>query len=465
MQSARLSTILAKTESLTAAFSAHGRHLYLVGGAVRDLLVQTDVSSYAGDLDFTTDAPPEEIESIIRPLASAVWAVGRRFGTIAFRIGEDTYEVTTHRSESYVEDSRKPIVRFSDSIVEDLSRRDFTINAMAVRLTKPAGELIDPHGGLRDLAGRRLMTPLAPEVSFSEDPLRMLRAARFLARFDLEADQTIAPAILHVKDRLKVVSSERIQEELNKLLLLDDPSKGLWFLIDTTLMSEILPEVSALALEQDPIHRHKDVLAHTIEVVRRASAILPLRLAALLHDIGKPATRQVGDDGVTFHFHDVVGARMARKVMRRLKYGNDLTDDVVRLVELHLRFHTYGAGWSDSAVRRYVRDAGPLFALLNELTICDATTRNEHKIKLFKTRMEELEVRVRELEEQERLDAIRPELNGEEVMEFLQLRPSREVGEAMAFLLEIRMEEGLIGREAAFARLGEWWAQRRTGGA
>ncbi|MGC8481369.1 MAG: HD domain-containing protein, partial [Acidimicrobiales bacterium] len=252
-------------------------------------------------------------------------------------------------------------------------------------------------------------------------------------------------------------------EELSKLLLLEDPSKGLWFLIDTTLMNEILPEVSALALEQDPIHRHKDVLAHTIEVVRRASAILPLRLAALLHDIGKPATRQVGDDGVSFHFHDVVGARMARKVMRRLKYGNDLTDDVVRLVELHLRFHTYGAGWSDSAVRRYVRDAGPLFALLNELTICDATTRNEHKIKLFKTRMEELEVRVRELEERERLDAIRPELNGEEVMEYLHLTPSREVGEAMAFLLEIRMEEGLIGREAAFARLGDWWAQRQTG--
>jgi poly(A) polymerase len=463
MQSPRLSEILTKTEALTDAFSAQGRQLYLVGGAVRDLLVQGESSHGEGDLDFTTDARPDEIESIIRPLASAVWAVGKRFGTIAFRMGVDTFEVTTHRSESYVEDSRKPIVSYSDSIIEDLSRRDFTINAMAIRLTDPAGELIDPYGGIQDLVGRRLMTPLAPEISFSEDPLRILRAARFLARFDLEPDPMLAPAILRVKDRLTVVSSERIQEELSKLLLVEDPSKGLWFLIHTTLMDQILPEVSALALEQDPIHRHKDVLAHTVEVVRRASPSLTLRLAALLHDIGKPATRQVGEDGVTFHFHDVVGARMARKVLRRLKYSNDLTDDVARLVELHLRFHTYGSGWSDSAVRRYVRDAGTLLPLLNELTICDATTRNEHKIRMFKSRMEELEARVRELEEQERLDAIRPELNGEDVMKYLHLQPSREVGEALAFLLDVRMEEGLIGREAALERLSAWWIKRQNG--
>jgi poly(A) polymerase len=447
---------------LARAFDAQQRSLYLVGGIVRDLVVQADLPPASVDIDLTTDATPDEIESIVRPVADSLWTVGKKFGTIGIEIQGRRIEITTHRADSYVHESRKPEVKFSRSIVEDLSRRDFTINAMAIDLIDADRSLIDPFGGLNDLAHAVLRTPINPEVSMSEDPLRMLRAARFLARFSLEIDAELLEAIQVVGARLSVVSPERIRDELCKLLRVDDPSAGLWYLVKTGLFDHFLPEIPALALEQDPIHHHKDVLAHTIEVVRRSSPTLTLRLAALLHDIGKPRTRQVGPDGVSFHFHDVVGAKMARKRLTALHFATNEIDPVVKLVELHLRFHTYGAGWNDRAVRRYVRDAGELLEELNELTLCDATTRNQQRVQLFRARMSELEERISALREQEELDSIRPELNGEEVMELLSLQPSRAVGQALDFLLEIRLDEGLLGRDEVVRRLVEWWSSREA---
>jgi poly(A) polymerase len=385
-----------------------------------------------------------------------VWTQGKRFGTIGAVKDGRRYEVTTHRAEAYTPDSRKPEVAFGDDIEADLSRRDFTVNAMALAL--PLLELLDPFGGTADLAGRRLRTPLSPDESFTDDPLRMLRAARFIAGYGLEPDAAVVDAVERLRSRLEIVSAERIRDELDKLLVVDRPGPGLWFLVRTGLAGEFLPELPALALEQDPIQRHKDVLAHTIAVVDKTSPDKILRLAALLHDIGKPKTRSIGPEGVSFHYHDVVGARMARERMQALRYPSDEIDAVTRLVELHLRFHTYRLGWTDSAVRRYVRDAGPLLARLNELTRCDCTTRNPKKARALAERMDELEAKIEQLRRQEELDAIRPDLDGNQVMAHLGVRPGPVVGQALEHLLQLRLEEGPLSEEEAYRRLDAWWA-------
>ena len=451
----RLEPLVAETSEVAARFAAAGKSLYLVGGVVRDaILNRLDPA----DLDFTTDARPDEIESIIDGFADAVWTQGKRFGTIGMVKGPTRFEITTFRAEAYRPDSRKPDVAFSDAIEADLSRRDFTVNAMAIRL--PDLQLVDPFGGVADLAAHRLRTPLGPEISFTDDPLRMLRAARFIAGYDLVPDDELVDAVTALHGRLEIVSAERIRDELDKLIVVPRPGPGLWFLVRTGLAEEFLPELPALAVEQDPIHRHKDVLAHTIAVVEKTSADRLLRLAALFHDVGKPKTRAIGPGGVSFHHHEVVGARMTRERMQQLRYSTEDTEVVTRLVELHLRFHTYRMGWTDRAVRRYVRDAGPLLEPLNELTRCDCTTRNATKAKALARRMDELEQRIAELREQEELDAIRPELDGREVMEHLRIGPGPSVGRALAFLLELRLDEGVLGREEATRRLDAWWASQ-----
>ncbi len=352
-------------------------------------------------------------------------------------------------------DSRKPDVTFGDDIEQDLSRRDFTINALALRL--PDMELVDPFAGLADLASGRLRTPLDPEISFGDDPLRMLRAARFMARFSLKPDPALESAVEAMHERLSIVSRERIRDELDKIMVLDTPSEALWFVVRTGLAADFLPELPGLALEQDPIHRHKDVLAHTLAVVDKTSADRVLRLAALFHDVGKPRTRAITDGGVSFHHHEVVGARMTRTRMEALRYSADDVNTVVRLVELHLRFHTYRLGWTDKAVRRYVRDAGDHLERLNELTRCDCTTRNASKARALARRMDELEARITELGEEEELRALRPDLTGNQVMELLEVGPGPVVGRALAFLMELRLDEGPLGEEEAGRRLLEWW--------
>ena len=447
------------TEELARRFTAAGRSLYLVGGSVRDALFSGAPSgSDDRDLDLTTDARPDETERLVRDWADAMWTQGARFGTIGLRKGDQVYEITTHRAEVYVPESRKPEVTYGDDVITDLSRRDFTINALALRL--PDMELIDPFEGLADLAAGRLRTPLDPDISFGDDPLRMLRAARFAARFSLKPDPALTDAVTRLHGRLQIVSAERIRDEVDRMLMLDVPSKALWFVVRTGLADEFLPELPALAVEQDPIHRHKDVLAHTLAVVDKTSKNRLLRLAALFHDVGKPRTRAFTDGGVTFHHHEVVGARMTRVRMEALRYSASDVDTVVQLVELHLRFHTYRLGWTDKAVRRYVRDAGPHLELLNELTRCDCTTRNAAKARALSKRMDELEARIAELREQEELDAIRPDLDGNQVMELLGIGPGRAVGRALAFLMELRLDEGPLGEEEAAARLQAWWAEQ-----
>ena len=351
---------------------------------------------------------------------------------------------------------------YSDRIEADLSRRDFTINAMALALPDP--ELIDPFGGAADLAANVLRTPLSPQESFSDDPLRMMRAARFIAKYGVEPDPALVAAVGEMRDRLEIVSAERVRDELDKLLVVEDPSPGFWFLVDTGLVDQFLPELTAMRLEQDPIHRHKDVLAHTIAVVAKTRPERIVRLAALLHDVGKPKTRSIGDAGVSFHHHEVVGARMARDRMRALKYSNSDVEVVSKLVYLHLRFHTYQMGWTDSAVRRFVRDAGPQLSDLIELTRCDCTTRNERKARMLSNRMDELEARIAELEAEEELKSIRPDIDGQQVMEHLGIGPGREIGQALDALLEMRLDEGPLGEEEAFRRLDAWWAERRAAG-
>jgi len=452
----RVQPVLDEVRPLADRFTSAGYAVYLVGGTVRDLLLGRPLTR---DFDFTTDARPDDIERLLTGWADAVWTTGKRFGTIGAKRGDREYEITTHRAEAYVPDSRKPDVQFSDRVEPDLSRRDFTVNAMALRLPEP--ELIDPFGGAADLVAKRLRTPLAPEESFTDDPLRMLRAARFLSGYDLEPDADLVHAVEALHDRLEIVSAERIRDELDKLLVVERPGRGLWFLVDTGLASQFLPELPGLALEQDPIHRHKDVLAHTIAVVEKTSADKVLRLAALLHDIGKPKTRSFVPGGrVTFHHHEVVGARMARDRLTALRYPHDEVEAVSRLVELHLRFHTYKMGWTDAAVRRYVRDAGEHLDRLNELTRCDCTTRNERKAQALDRRMDALEARIAELRAKEELDRIRPDLDGNQVMRHLGLRPGRAVGEALAMLLELRLEEGPLEEEEAYRRLDAWWAAR-----
>lgn len=438
---------------LAQRFADAGHEVYLVGGSVRDALAGVDQH----DVDLTTDARPDEIEQVVGGWAEQVWREGKVFGTIGCSRGDLSVEVTTFRAEVYRSDSRKPVVAFSDDIETDLSRRDFTVNAMALRL--PGVELVDPYDGAADLAARRLRTPLEPEISFSDDPLRMLRAARFVAR-GLVPDPSVVAAVRQMAERLEIVSAERIRDELSKLLVVDDPSEGLWFCVRTGLADHFLPELPGLALEQDPVHRHKDVLAHTIAVVAKTRPELRVRLAALLHDVGKPKTRAFAPGGVTFHHHEVVGARMARERMRALHYPNSVLDDVVELVYLHLRFHTYRMGWTDRAVRRYVRDAGRLLDDLNHLVRCDCTTRNQAKARALERRMDELDQRIAELREQEELDAIRPPLDGHEVMTFLALPPGRAVGEALEMLLDLRLDEGPISQEDAYRHL-EAWARER----
>jgi poly(A) polymerase len=467
----RFAPILAELAPLTERFANAGKRLYLVGGTVRDLLIgRGDAANVdAFDFDATTDARPEETKKIVSGWADAVWTQGERFGTIGAKKNGRVYEITTHRAEAYSPDSRKPDVLFADAIDADLSRRDFTVNAMALELTGASPALIDPFNGAADLIARVLRTPLSPEESFNDDPLRMLRAARFIAALNLTPDPALVTAVKNMSGRLDIVSRERIQAEIDRLIVLDHPTAGLWFLVDTGLAAHFFPELPAMSLEQDPIHRHKDVLTHTFAVVENVRPdahpgfdFRRTRLAALFHDIGKPKTRSIRKGkGVTFHHHEVVGARMTRERMKALKYSTEDVEAVTALVELHLRFHTYSMGWTDAAVRRYVRDAGPLLAELNVLTRCDCTTRNEKKALMLSRRMDELEARIDELAEQEQLAALRPELDGVAVMNLLDLKPGRDIGRALDFLMEIRLEEGLLGEEEATRRLREWWAAQQ----
>ncbi|WKX71511.1 CCA tRNA nucleotidyltransferase [Streptomyces sp. XD-27] len=456
-------------DDLARRFQEAGFRLALVGGSVRDALL----GRLGNDLDFTTDARPEDVLKIVRPWADAVWEVGIAFGTVGCRKkapGDNTVvqdyqiEVTTYRSEAYDRTSRKPEVSYGDSIEDDLVRRDFTVNAMAVAL--PEKEFIDPHNGLEDLAARVLRTPGTPEESFSDDPLRMMRAARFAAQLDFEVAPEVVAAMTSMADRIGIVSAERVRDEFNKLLLGAHPRKGLKLLVDTGLAAHVLPELPALRLERDEHHRHKDVYEHSLTVLEQAIDLeddgpdLVLRLAALLHDIGKPKTRRFEKDGrVSFHHHEVVGAKLTKFRMMKLKYPNDLVKDVAQLVELHLRFHGYGTGeWTDSAVRRYVRDAGPLLDRLHKLTRSDCTTRNKRKAMALSRAYDGLEERIARLKEKEQLDAIRPDLDGNEIMEILGVGPGPQVGKAYKHLLELRLEHGPMERDAAVAALKEWWA-------
>ena len=453
---ARMQSLIDEARPLGEVFAAAGHRLYLVGGVVRDLLSGEPIDEF--DLDFTTDATPDVVGGLLAQTGGTVWDQGARFGTMSAKLDGRIVEVTTHRAEAYDPDSRKPSVEFSTDVEADLSRRDFTINAMALEVTSAEPRLIDPFDGAADLAARRLRTPLAPEVSFSDDPLRMMRAARFVARLGLEVDPALADAVRAMSDRLSIVSMERIRAELDKLMVVEDPSPGLWFLVDLGLADVMLPELPAMRVEQDPIHRHKDVLTHTIAVIRNTRPELVVRLAAQFHDVGKPKTRSIGDAGVSFHHHEVVGARMCRERMKALRYSNQMIDDVSQLVYLHLRFHTYSMGWTDAAVRRFVRDAGPLLPQLIELTRCDVTTRNKRKAEMLARRMDELEARIAELEAQEELASVRPDLDGAAVMEHLGLAPGPMVGKALRHLLELRLERGPLDHDEALAELDAWWA-------
>ncbi len=466
----RLQPLLDETAPLAERFAAAGWRLYLVGGSVRDAILGRPLATPV-DLDFTTDARPDDIEAVVKGWADALWDQGRRFGTIGVKKDGRTYEITTHRADAYSPDSRKPDVEFSDAVEADLSRRDFTVNAMALRLSSAPGpsgladaELVDPFDGLDDLAAYRLRTPLSPTESFTDDPLRMLRAARFISGYNFLPEPELVDAVKKLRGRLDIVSPERIRAELDKLLTVESPADGLWFLVNTGLAEEFLPELPALALQQDPVHRHKDVLAHTVAVVEKTSPDKILRLAALLHDIGKPKTRSFGSGGVSFHHHEVVGARMAEDRMRALRYPEHEIADVRRLVELHLRFHGYGDDvWTDSAVRRYATDAGPLLDKLNELTRCDCTTRNARKAAELSRRMDLLVERIAHLKEREELEKVRPDLDGNQIMEHLGIGPGPAVGQAWRFLYELRLDEGPLGEDEARRRLDAWWAEAHDG--
>ena len=451
-------------DEIARRFEAAGFRLALVGGSVRDALL----GRLGNDLDFTTDARPHDVLKLVKGWADAVWDVGIAFGTVGARKdtedGSFLIEITTYRSEAYDRTSRKPEVTYGDTIEQDLVRRDFTVNAMAVDL--PGRGFVDPHRGLDDLEARVLRTPATPEESFSDDPLRMMRAARFAAQLDFAPAPDVVTAMTAMAERITIVSAERVQAELNKLLLADHPVTGLRILVDTGLAAYVLPELPALRLESDEHHRHKDVYEHSLTVLEQAIALetdgpdLTLRLAALLHDIGKPRTRRFESDGrVSFHHHEVVGAKMTRKRMRALKYSNELVDEVSRLVELHLRFHGYGGGeWTDSAVRRYVTDAGPLLERLHRLTRSDCTTRNRKKAAALARTYDSLEERIVVLKEQEELDSIRPALDGNQIMGLLGIAPGPQVGKAYKHMLELRLEHGPMEHEAAEAALREWWA-------
>ena len=438
------------TSELAARFEEAGHELYLVGGSVRDALLGLPHD----DLDFTTAARPDDIKTIVAEFADALYPMGEKFGTIGMRRGSSVYEITTFRSEIYRDESRKPHVTFSETIEEDLSRRDFTVNAMALRISD--ARLVDPFGGAADLVARVLRTPLDPEIAFSDDPLRMLRLFRFQAKLDFEPDPAATDAVVRMAERLEIVSAERIRDEFSKLLVADDPGPGLWGLVDTGLIDHFLPELRALAMEQDPVHHHKDVLAHTIAVTQKASPRLRLRLAALLHDIGKPDTRQFAPGGVTFHHHEVVGARMARDRMRALRYPRELTNDVKQLVFLHLRPHTLKMGWTDSAVRRYVRDAGHLLDDLNELVRCDVTTANERRARTIQRRIDELEERIVELRKREEIEGLRAPIDGNDVIAYLGITPGPAIGQAMKMLLDRRIDDGPYTVADAYDMVRAW---------
>jgi len=445
---------------LSRLFERVGKSLYLVGGSVRDAVVGRAIAN--PDLDFATDAKPDQVVEIVRGWHEGQWLVGIEFGTVGVQKSGRRLEITTFRSERYPADSRHPEVVPVASIEADLSRRDFTINAMALKL--PERAFVDPYGGLEDLAARRLRTPLTPEESFSDDPLRMLRAARFVAQLGVDPDPALVDAMRSQRSRLAIVSAERISDELVKILAAPGASKGLDLAVATDLAEEFLPELPALRLEQDPIHQHKDVYRHTLAVVDKliASDLDPdhpdveLRLAGLLHDIGKPATRRYDGGKVSFHHHEVVGAKMAERRLRELRFPNDTVDVVVALVEMHLRFHTFRMGWSDSAVRRYVRDAGPLLDRLNRLVRADCTTRNRFKARQLAAAIDELEERIAHLAAEEDLKRIRPPLDGNEVMQHLNLKPGPTVGKALNYLLELRLDRGEIPHDEALQLLEEW---------
>lgn len=435
---------------LSGLFGAAGFELYLVGGSVRDAFLGRPIE----DLDFTTNARPEEISQILKGWADNLYKVGEAFGTIAAIKGDTLVEVTTFRDEVYRNHSRKPQVTYSDTVATDLSRRDFTINAIAVRL--PSIEVVDPHGGLTDLGLQVLRTPMDPEVSFSDDPLRMLRLFRFQATIGFTPDEACLRAVREMGDRLQIVSAERIRDELSKLLTADAPGEVLLAVVEAGLAEYFVPELLALAMEQDPHHRHKDVLAHTFAVVDKVSPDLVLRLAALFHDIGKPATKEIGPGGVSFHHHEVVGTRMTRKRLRELKYPRSIVDDVSQLVYLHLRPHTLEMGWTDSAVRRYVRDAGDLLDRLNELVRCDVTTANQRRERAIQRGIDDLEERIERLSKEEELSRLRPPVDGNEIMEHLGIPPGPQVGEIMNILLEKRINDGPYSKAEALAIATEW---------
>ena len=446
-------------------FARHGYELALVGGLIRDVFLGRPAT---GDLDLTTDATPEQVLALVDGWADATWTVGIAFGTVGLRKGSAFFEITTYRSEQYRATSRRPDVQYGRSLEEDLSRRDFTINAIAARL--PGYELVDPFDGLDALKEKVLRTPGRPEDSFSDDPLRILRAARFAATLGFTVAPDVRAAMIDQAPRLEIVSAERITAELTKLILTPDPVPGIDLLVQTGVADQVLPEVSRLRMEADEHHRHKDVYQHSLTVLRRAIELEPfygltgdltVRLAALLHDIGKPKTRSLLPDGrVAFHLHEVVGAKLARKRLTALRFPNDVIRDVSELVKLHLRFHGYGEGeWTDSAVRRYVRDAGPLLTRLHVLTRADCTTRNQAKAKRLARAYDGLEERIAELGEQEELARIRPELDGNEIMQILGLAPGPLVGKAYAFMLELRLARGPIGREQATQELLRWAAE------
>lgn len=470
-QSKAVAQLLAQApviSELGRLFADAGYSLYLVGGSVRDALL----GRLGNDLDFTTNALPDDTEAILRRFTSAVWDIGRAFGTIGakkFRDGESwVIEITTFRADEYEPDSRKPSVAYGDNIEDDLVRRDFTVNAMAILVSGQTPELIDPYDGLDDLADHLLRTPMDPRISFTDDPLRMMRAARFASQLDFLVTPEVLTAMTEMADEIKKISAERIRDELSRLLLTDNPTPGLDILVQTGLADIVIPELPAMRLTRDEHMRHKDIFEHSLVVLDQAIALeksrghepdLVLRLAALLHDIGKPPTRRMeGLNKVTFHHHDVVGAKMVRKRMKELRFSSDEIAEVSELVELHLRFHGYGEGsWSDSAVRRYVRDAGENLERLHILTRSDCTTRNQRKADRLRRAYDELEYRIDELSQAEELAAIRPELDGAQIMETLGIQPGPQVGLAYRFLMDLRMDDGLLGEEEVKRRLLEWW--------
>ena len=453
-------------QPLGELFEKAGEELALVGGPVRDAML----GRLQNDMDLTTSARPETTERLLKGWADAIWDMGREFGTIGCRKGGWTIEITTYRSDTYDPSSRKPDVVYGDTLEGDLVRRDFTVNAMAVAV--PGRRFVDPYGGIVDLAHKVLRTPGRPEDSFSDDPLRMMRAARFAAQLGFTVAPEVVAAMTAMAGRIDIISAERVRDELVKLVCAPYPRLGLTLLVDTGLADRVLPELPALRLERDEHHRHKDVYEHTLTVLEQAIEMeerLPgggpdfvTRFASLMHDVGKPRTRRFSDDGsVTFHHHDVVGAKLTRKRMKALRFPNDDIDAVCSLVELHLRFHGYGSGeWTDSAVRRYVRDSGDQLERLHVLTRADCTTRNRRKAERLRRTYDELEARIDHLAEQEELDAIRPDLDGNQIMELLGIGPGREVGEAYRHLLELRIDRGPMSEEEATAALREWWAAR-----